>query len=574
MAAMAAVPGLTIYNLPTSPPNWDRVGVFYISLCATWTALLLAGMAFCWFNRRIPMLRVRGLPLSFTAIALLHVYWILGQISYPIGATMPIILAYDVQYFGMGIYFPLGIALFQASNLRFLHVAKMQRQQFVHPEPRTDRRCNGSDSSWLCRLRNLYYMKRAFLFIGIGMVLQFILSVCMWLACAKYHPTYGIPGTELHGSTIPEQVLYLGRGWEWWPTVLWQAIWTWIAAPMLIWKAWGIRDTMGWRTQTIACCISSLHATPMFLIASYVPAFAKVNAYFTPSQWIHVSIMMFEIFTVFVPIFEVIKLWILSKKTTQSITNYTSPSPSSIQFQTPPSPDTKPPPPPSSSSLAEKGQIIEILHDSTTSNRLHTMDGLEQTLQTNSTHLQEFAALSEFSGENIAFLREVAKWKSSWPETLNPNDEQQMIGAFNQALRIYAAFISAHDAEFPLNISSQSLKQMEAIFEKPARILFGEKVVNPTAPFDHPFASSSNGALDIRANYTGKIPEGFDMGILDPIQDHVKILVLTNTWPKFVESMRRRSIDSQDTGAYSWTGSERSFRSWISEKRVKLRSLL
>lgn len=27
-------------------------------------------------------------------------------------------------------------------------------------------------------------------------------------------------------------------------------------APILIWRAWGIRDTMGWRTQTIGCCIS------------------------------------------------------------------------------------------------------------------------------------------------------------------------------------------------------------------------------------------------------------------------------------------------------------------------------
>lgn len=27
-------------------------------------------------------------------------------------------------------------------------------------------------------------------------------------------------------------------------------------APILIWRAWNIRDTMGWRTQTIGCCIS------------------------------------------------------------------------------------------------------------------------------------------------------------------------------------------------------------------------------------------------------------------------------------------------------------------------------
>ncbi|PYI01190.1 putative GprK-type G-protein coupled receptor protein [Aspergillus sclerotiicarbonarius CBS 121057] len=513
-----------------------------------------------------PMLRVRGLPLSFSAILLLHVYWILGQISYPVGMTMPAVLAYDIQYFGMGIYFPLGIALFQASNLRFLHVAKMQREPFAHPELRTNQRGNNSDTSWLGRLRNMDYMKRAFIFIGIGMVVQFILSVGMWLACAKYHPTYGIRGTELHGSTLPEQVLELGRGWEWWPTMLWQVIWTWIAAPILIWKAWGIRDTMGWRTQTIACCICSLHATPMFLIASYAPAFYKVNAYFTPSQWIHVSILMFEIFTVFVPIYEVVKLWIMSKKTTDSMTKCNSSS-SSIAFQRSGSVAKSN----LSSTIAEKGQVIEVL-DEAASDRLYTMDALEQTLDTSSNQIQEFAALCDFSGENIAFLSEVAKWKSSWPETLDINNEEQMIGAFNHALRIYAAFISTHDAEFPLNISSQSLKHMESIFEKPARTLFGEKTVNHATPFDEPSTSSFNNTLDIQANYTGEIPAVFNMAILDAIEDHVKILVLTNTWPKFVEAMRRRrSIDSQDTDFSAESGT--TFRSWISDKREKLQSV-
>ncbi|PLB49733.1 hypothetical protein P170DRAFT_447335 [Aspergillus steynii IBT 23096] len=568
MADMAAVPGLTVYNLPTSPPNWDRVGVFYIAFCSVWTALLLAGMVFCLFNRRVPMLRVRGLPLSFSAIALLHVYWILGQITYPIGATMPTVLAYDIQYFGMGIYFPLGIALFHASNLRFLHVAKLQRQQFAHPELRAGRRCNGSDTSWLCRLRNMDYMKRAFLFIGIGMVLQFILSVCMWLACAKYHPTYGIPGTELKGSTVPEQILDLGRGWEWWPSMLWQVIWTWIAAPLLIWKAWGIRDTMGWRTQTIACCVSSLHATPMFLIASYVPAFQKVNVYFTPSQWIHVSIMMFEIFTVFVPIFEVIKLWVMSWRTNDLMTKLNSGS-SSTLFGGSLSLDNKSP---MSSSFAEKGKAVEVVNEGS-NDRTYTMEALEAALATKPEELQEFAALSDFSGENIAFLSEMAKWKSAWPKRLDIENEQQVIGAFNQALRIYAGFISTQDAKFPLNISSHSLKHMESVFEKPARILFGEKIVNHTSPFDvDPFASSSNTILDIQANYTGVIPAGFDMAIFDSIQDHVKYLVLTNTWPKFVQAMSRRSEDTEYS-AYS-AESETSLSSWISDTRRKLKSFL
>lgn len=50
----------------------------------------------------------------------------------------------------------------------------------------------------------------------------------MWFACKKYHPTYGIPGTEIRGETLAEQFVDLGRGWEWWPSVLWQFIWSWM----------------------------------------------------------------------------------------------------------------------------------------------------------------------------------------------------------------------------------------------------------------------------------------------------------------------------------------------------------
>jgi hypothetical protein len=103
----------------------------------------------------------------------------------------------------------------------------------------------------------------------------------MWVACLKYHPTYGIPGTGIRGETLQEQIVDLGRGWEWWPSVVWQVIWTLDCktapfgltipganiqseltrlhgkvAPILLWRAWDIRDTMGWRTQTIGCCLS------------------------------------------------------------------------------------------------------------------------------------------------------------------------------------------------------------------------------------------------------------------------------------------------------------------------------
>lgn len=78
--------------------------------------------------------------------------------------------------------------------------------------------------------------------------------------------------------------------------------WAWIFAPYILFRARKLRDTQGWRFQTIACCISkyavsenpaetitnafdSLHAAPMWLIALYVPAMEPVNTYFIPPQW-------------------------------------------------------------------------------------------------------------------------------------------------------------------------------------------------------------------------------------------------------------------------------------------------
>ncbi len=173
------MPALTIYNLPPSPPNWDTIGIFYVTFCASWTLLVFLGMVFCWFNRSSPVLKIRGLALSFTAITFLHIYWILAQIVYPIGMTMPIVIAYDVQYFFMGIWLPLGIALFHASNNRFLHIAKLQRQ-FTQPELRSKSGCDGEKTSWLCRLRNMNYTKRILIFIGLGIIAQ-VCETGFWL---------------------------------------------------------------------------------------------------------------------------------------------------------------------------------------------------------------------------------------------------------------------------------------------------------------------------------------------------------------------------------------------------------
>ncbi len=77
----------------------------------------------------------------------------------------------------------------------------------------------------------------------------------MFLVSRKFHASFGIAGTEVTGTPM-EQKTAQGRGWEWWPSVFWQLFWAWIVAPMILWRSRGLRDTQGWRTQTIACCLS------------------------------------------------------------------------------------------------------------------------------------------------------------------------------------------------------------------------------------------------------------------------------------------------------------------------------
>lgn len=164
-------PVITIYNLPPSPARWDRIGIFYITFCVVWTLLVFSGMIFCWINRNNPLLRLRGIALSFSAIVLLHAYWILGQIVYPIGLTMPIVLAYNIQYFFMGIWFPLGIALFHASNSRLLRVAKMQKK-YSSAHLRDQFNSSGPYNSWPCRFRCIEYTKKLLVLTGAGMYVQ------------------------------------------------------------------------------------------------------------------------------------------------------------------------------------------------------------------------------------------------------------------------------------------------------------------------------------------------------------------------------------------------------------------
>lgn len=404
------------------------------------------------------------------------------------------------------------------------------------------------------------YTRKVMLFISAGMIVQVFLTVGMWVACKKYHPSFGIPGTEIRGATFPEQLIELGRGWEWWPSVLWQVIWTWGVAPVLIYRAWSIRDTMGWRTQTIGACLSGLHATPMFMISTYVPVFYPINAYFHPSQWIHLNTFFIEIFVVFIPIYQVIRQWSIERSVRSSSKWEASSDTTTLHILTQKA---------STSTLVEKDHVLSYITSHEHGDRLFTLTALNRVLQEQPGPLQEFSACNDFSGENIAFLTRVSQWKSTFNNNkLELDKAEHRVDVYNSALQIYIDFVSPRDAEFPLNLSSQMLKQLEDMFEGPARLLLGEARIDPALPFTSFFDNMSRphtteSEATVQARYTGEINAEFDVSVFDQAQTHIKDLVLLNTWPKFVREMqsrRRTSIDSENS-----TSSEDSMGSKITQ---------
>lgn len=379
----------------------------------------------------------------------------------------------------------------------------------------------------------------------------------MYLISRKFHRNFGIPGTEVNGTEM-EQKMAMGKGWEWWPTCFWQFIWAWGVAPYILYKSRHVHDTQGWRVQTIGCAISGLHATPMWLIALYVPAMEKVNMYWIPPQWIALSIFFMEIFTIFMPCWAVFRQQTLHQETLDSIAQWESKNKFGSDGKSFNSGSTM-----IESILTGKKSTAGSVASSNES--ILTMSALEYVLERNPTPLQEFSALRDFSGENIAFLTSVGEWKTSLPPSARNNNNasqdpqvrELVRERFNRALRIYAQYVSVRDAQFPINISSPDLKRLERIFEKSARIMYGEKRVEDSAtPFDFALPNESgsttqnsekemvvNGCAEDRVQFWGEIPEEFDETVFDDAEKSIKYLVLTNTWPKFVKD-RRTSIDS------------------------------
>ncbi|KAK7716944.1 hypothetical protein SLS63_010844 [Diaporthe eres] len=233
-------------------------------------------------------------------------------------------------------------------------------------------------------------------------------------------------------------------------------------------------------------------------------------------------------------------------------------------------------------SAMEKASTIDSVGTAYSGESMLSMGALEYVLEHNPDPLRQFSALKDFSGENVAFLTAVAEWRTRYRIVGKGEAARE---AYNKALHIYVDFISSKDAEFPINISFQVKTGLETMFEKAARVLYGDKglansAATPFAPgTDWPrseaaaarpshaserpiIGSRSNSNTDVelramtdRVAYWGEIPDGFDATIFDKAETSIKYLVLTNTWPKFVRDRRESGVSLTSVGSGGQRGS-------------------
>lgn len=152
--------------------NFNGLGFTLIALAAAWTTILAGGMVFLIMNRGLPFLRIRSIPLAISAVALLHVYWVLCLLAYVLNGNFPC----ATEFWIMSIYLPLGIALFQATNTQLLHVAALQSEIASADQTLSGpKHKRASCDSWrrpLARWRSATATKRTMACIAIGMALQ------------------------------------------------------------------------------------------------------------------------------------------------------------------------------------------------------------------------------------------------------------------------------------------------------------------------------------------------------------------------------------------------------------------
>ncbi|KAH0536572.1 hypothetical protein FGG08_006556 [Glutinoglossum americanum] len=526
------------------PINLDAVGKGYIAILIVWSLLVFAGLFALHINRHLSFIRMRNTRLTIAAVLTIHVYLSLVFLVYPLNGSFPC----DAEYWIMSIYLPFGIALFQAQNLQLLSLSSMQKKLMLHPQTRPlvgrwPRGIAELRKAW----RHMNLMTRLYTLIGAGMVVQAIAALIIFMVSRKFH-NFGVVSHDL-GPTKCR------TGWEWLPSILWQFLWAWGFGPFVLFKIRHIKDIHMWRLQTSLCIISGLPGSPLWMASVYSPAFGNIGKYWPPAVWFAPGLMMMESVSIFFPLIEIYQSKKFHVSTRAAIDEWEKKRQGL-------------------GTADSSARTISTSHTSSSTRKrpdMYSMQALEKCLATDPTELLRFAAMKEFTGENIVFLTQVRDWKAGWLRLAKKGSltTEARLQLFNEGADIFAQTVSLQTSPFPVNLESKAYFNLERMFGQRA----GTSSSNDSdiiTPFARQFASDSQSFSNLSVPSQHKsnsqeyivslpaweqpIPEGFNEHVFDSAEKSVRYMVFTNTWAKFCDSQETLSVVSAE-GARSNTSS-------------------
>ena len=199
---------------------------------------------------------------------------------------------------------------------------------------------------------------------------------------------------------------------------------------------------------------------------------------------------------VFMPLWQIVKTRRLKKETLDIIAEWEQKQRNSMSIGS------------ESTKVARQSTYSEKSSNKSTSctrrGELYTMQALEKALQTNPTPLLLFAALKDFSGENIGFLKEVQSWKRDWSSSIGNqafwrrscaaphNVDSLKRRQFKRGVQIYSSFVSLKSSNYPINLSSAHYKELEAVFEGASLLASACPAENAAIPFDSSWTSKQS----------------------------------------------------------------------------------
>ncbi|KAL9026539.1 MAG: hypothetical protein Q9196_004812 [Gyalolechia fulgens] len=220
----------------------DGWGIFQIVFAVLYTILVLGLSGVLWTWRSHPVIRMRRVPLAIAAVLVLQVYVVMVMLAYSWNGRYPC----SAEFWIMSIYLPIGIGLFQASNQQLLRISRGQQlmltQDTYKTIPSGKNRREYYWNAFIIWARSVREQHDYEGFLAVGMVAQLTISIVIFMISRRFN-SYGI-------VSQPTTPALCRRGWEWAPSIIWQAAWNYIAGPYLLYKIRMIHDIYHWRLQT------------------------------------------------------------------------------------------------------------------------------------------------------------------------------------------------------------------------------------------------------------------------------------------------------------------------------------